>query len=356
MTATSSALAERTVPPSVPAAAAAPAETWPNAPKRTFEIERFIARLIISVSNVPEAPTSMPGDDQDVVLELEAGCGRGQAGEGVQERDHDRHVGAADREDEEHAEEGGAREQGPHQPLLLRARSDGDPRCEGGSEDESVHQLLAWVGDRTALDQLLELREGDHRAGERDSADQRREHDRDADVDLQVAGVWRAVVELRPGNERCRAAADAVEQRHHLRHRGHLHAPGRDRPEAAADDHSEDDLPVADDLALREGDADREQHPGRADPVAEAGLVGLREEAKREDEGHDRDQIEEVGGGAAHCCGPDAWSSSLAARSGRRRLNISSIRSVTTKPPTTFAEARITAMNPRIHVRVSLSP
>ncbi len=62
MTATSSALAERTAPPFDPAAAAAgePEATWPNAPKRTFAIDRFIARPIRIVSRVPEAPTSMP--------------------------------------------------------------------------------------------------------------------------------------------------------------------------------------------------------------------------------------------------------------------------------------------------------
>ena len=32
----------------------------PNAPKRTFAIERFIALPIIIVSSVPDAPTSMP--------------------------------------------------------------------------------------------------------------------------------------------------------------------------------------------------------------------------------------------------------------------------------------------------------
>src|SRR5437764_1388992 len=60
MTATSSALAERTAPPFVAAAAAGPAASWPNAPKRTFAIERFIARPMRIVSRVPEAPTSIP--------------------------------------------------------------------------------------------------------------------------------------------------------------------------------------------------------------------------------------------------------------------------------------------------------
>ena len=45
------------------------------------------------------------GDDQQVVGEHEAGGRRGPAGVAVEHRDDDRHVGAADREDQVHAEE-----------------------------------------------------------------------------------------------------------------------------------------------------------------------------------------------------------------------------------------------------------
>ena len=55
----------------------------------------------------------------------------------------------------------------------------------------------------------------------------------------------------------------------------------------------------------------------------------------------DRDQVEQVRDVAAH-----APSSVVASRLGSRFLNISSIRSVTTKPPTTFADASTTATNP----------
>ena len=44
------------------------------------------------------------GDDQRRIAEREADAGGGPAGIGVQHRDHDRHVGAADRDDHEHAE------------------------------------------------------------------------------------------------------------------------------------------------------------------------------------------------------------------------------------------------------------
>ena len=59
MTATSSGVVERTLPSP---AAIASAETCsvPKAPNRTFVTERPIARAIIRVRKVPEAPTSMP--------------------------------------------------------------------------------------------------------------------------------------------------------------------------------------------------------------------------------------------------------------------------------------------------------
>ena len=53
------------------------------------------------------------GDDQRRIAEREADAGRGPARIGVEHRDHDRHVGAADRDDDQHAErEGGERQIG----------------------------------------------------------------------------------------------------------------------------------------------------------------------------------------------------------------------------------------------------
>ena len=128
---------------------------------------------------------------------------------------------------------------------MLLARDERDPGGDAGEEEPGVDELLAGIRDRPSADQLLQLREGDHRAGERDRSDQCREHDRDADVDLRCAGFGKDPVQLGERDERCRAAADAVEQRHHLRHRGHLHLARRDGTEAAADHHAERDRPVA---------------------------------------------------------------------------------------------------------------
>ena len=92
---------------------------------------------------------------------------------------------------------------------------------------------------------LLQLGEGDVRAPERDRADDRREQREDRDVG-RLVGEAAGLAELDPGDERDRAAADAVEQRDHLRHRGHLHvARGRDADDRADDDAERDQAPVA---------------------------------------------------------------------------------------------------------------
>ena len=96
----------------------------PNAEKRTFASERFIARLIRIVSSVPEAPTSDAADDQRVVVEHEAARGGGETRERVEERDDDGHVGAADRQDEQRRRRGApARGGGPstHRPRCAPA-------------------------------------------------------------------------------------------------------------------------------------------------------------------------------------------------------------------------------------------
>src|SRR5258705_13839926 len=56
----SSAEPDRTLRPSLPAAAAAPAGDLPKAPNNTFASERPIASLISLVRRLPDAPTRVP--------------------------------------------------------------------------------------------------------------------------------------------------------------------------------------------------------------------------------------------------------------------------------------------------------
>ena len=192
------------------------------------------------------------GDDQRGVVQRDAGGGGGEAGEGVQQRDHDRHVGAADREHDRVAEQRGAHEHADEEQFGVGAGDEVDARGEREHQQHAVDDLLGGAErDRPPGEDFLELAEGDVRAPERDRADDRGEHREDRDIRGHAAsrhsdGGDRAVgyavqddgvrvrrvcgpvaAELRPGDQEHGAAADAVEQRHHLRHRRHLHLARR---------------------------------------------------------------------------------------------------------------------------------
>jgi hypothetical protein len=230
-----------------------------------------------------------PGDDENGRVEHEAGRRRGQSRERVQERDDDRHVRAADREHEHDAEHEREQDQRDDRPLRLEPDHDGDAQRCRTAEDDDVHDVLAGEDDRSAAHQLLQLREGDERAGERDRADQRRQGDREALVPDEDAVE---LVELRERDERRRPAADPVEQGHHLRHRGHLHLPRADHSDHAPDRGGDDDQrPVRDPLDEQRG-RDRDEHPHAAQPVAAPRVLRGREKTQRQDEADDRDEVE----------------------------------------------------------------
>ena len=152
----------------------------------------------------------------------------GGAGERVQQRDHDRHVGAADRQGHRDAEDqrGGQDHDHDRDVRGARSRTGTARRATVTARQARRHELAARDHDRLAGDQALELARGDERAGERDRADDDVEDDEDV---ARRAGRRRrrrqaeVVVDRDQGR---RAAADRVEQRHQLRHRGHLHGPG----------------------------------------------------------------------------------------------------------------------------------
>ena len=126
MIATSSALTERTVPSSA-APVPAPACTCPNAPKSTLPDRAVHRAPHHHRQQRSRGADERAAHDQDVRVELEAGRGRREARERVQQRDHDGHVGAADRQHEQHAEDERAEDQQHEHPLLLVAGDDRDP-------------------------------------------------------------------------------------------------------------------------------------------------------------------------------------------------------------------------------------
>ena len=105
--------------------------------------------------------------------------------------------------------------------------------------------------------------------------------------------------ELRPGDQEHRAAADAVEQRDHLRHRRHPHpARRRDADRGADRDADHDQRPSCPRCALEQRRDHGDRHADRGDPVAahrgaRPGQAGQPVDEQRE--GDDVEDVEEVG-------------------------------------------------------------
>src|SRR4029077_2875216 len=125
------------------------------------------------------------------------------------------------------------------------------------------------------------------------------------------------------------------------RYRGHLDLARSDGSDPRTNDHADenDDRARTREVQLRHGGAERDDHAHGGRVVAIAGGLRRAELPQTEDE---QDRGEEIRQGV------DGRHLDLVAGSGVlaaawRPLNISSIRSVTTKPPTTFVVARTTA-------------
>ena len=123
-------------------------------------------------------------DDQDRVAEHEAGHRDGHARERVEQRDDDRHVGAADRERHRDAEDQRGDEDDPHH---READVAGPQEQRAGDRDQGERrgdELAAGDHDRPGRRDLEahQLARRDQRAGERDRADHDVEHGRDVDL------------------------------------------------------------------------------------------------------------------------------------------------------------------------------
>ena len=161
-------------------------------------------------------------------------------------------------------------------------------------------------------------------------------------VSSSIGGL---VAELRPRDQRDRAAADAVVERDHLRHLGHLDANRGDVADRGAHDEPADDhAPVADPVEEQRRD-DRDQHAAGRDQVAVLGGARVRALHQAEDEERERDDVEERRRVAARL--EDAGDHLGTSSSGGFgfRTNMPSMRSVTMKPPTMLIAPKAIAMN-----------
>src|SRR5438128_1150486 len=224
----------------------------------------------------------------------------------------DRRVFRADRADGAAIVAGGCR--GP------AAGGRGPERAEEDVPERTIHGLRHEPGEDRA-------RRADEERQER--RERRAEFER-ARVDLPR--------ELQDRDERRGPATGAVEERNHLWHRSHLdHAGAHESGDPSHRDAGEDHRDPALHVRREEGCDDRDKHSRRGDAIAQNRGRWRRESLETQDESDGRD---EVGDGDQ---GRDGhWGFRVG-----RCLNIASIRSVTTNPPTTFAVPSTTARNPR---------
>ena len=218
----------------------------------------------------------------------------------------------------------------------------------------ALMHLLGRVGDRTSGHQLLQLGEGDGAPGERHAPDQHPEEHLDDPVDGGLGGGLDEEDHIE-----MRAAApppDPVEDGHHLGHRRHLDLAGGGHGHRRPDGHGhqgQDQIErVGPHHRVGEGHAHRHGRRRRRQQVAVAGVLGRAQTLEGQDEPDGGQQVDQVDPGVeghrappvgppgASSAGP---SSALGARSAGLALNISSMRSVTTKPPTMLRVARSTA-------------
>ena len=111
----------------------------------------------------------------------------------------------------------------------------------------------------------------------RDRADRDRERRRGEVEPRVVAAGVDDLLQLEQRDQRRRAAADAVEQRHHLRHLGHLHRAGAVHAADGADRDRDQDQRDVLEVEVGPEERHRARHDGRggAEQVAVAG--GLRD-------------------------------------------------------------------------------
>ena len=210
-------------------------------------------------------------DDQCVVVDCKPGHGRGETGIRVQQRDHHRHVGAADRDDREHTkDERNGHERVEHGHLSRRHHQQHHQRhCP--QEHERVERLLQRIRHRATCHQFLKLAKRNQAAGKRHCTDQHAQLNRyvGAQRDGLVGG--RVAEEFRRRHQRRCATTEAVEQRNHLRHPRHLDGLGKNAADDGADDHRGDDPGEGQDLAENQRGHDGDQHADRRQPVTSPG-------------------------------------------------------------------------------------
>src|SRR6202020_2446883 len=260
-------------------------------------------------------------------------------GIGIEHRDHDRHIRAADRNNEQEAERERDERDEPEERRHLRRVEENNQEHERHAE-AAIDEVALRQKDRRARHPSVELQESDDRAREGHGANREPERHLDNATGVDGAALFDAEgfgrIKRSGGDQYGRQADQRMEHRHQWGHRRHLHGARAPCADAAADGDAKNDEKPGERARRRtncERRQDRDAHADHAKAVALARGRWRREAAQRENEQNAGDEVEQGREIGVH----------------RRQpffLYIASMRSVTRKPPKMFIDARISATNP----------
>ena len=275
--------------------------------------------------------------DEQLAVEHEShGRGR-ESGVGVQQRDHRRHVGAADGDDHQHAENQRDDHHRRIEVHVVGMQHQHHRDSDSDRQEAQVDDVLSFIGDGALRQDLHQLARRHQAAGdgERAQDDLERQH-----AHHEFRDVGRAQVELGRADQRDAERAESVAEGGPLRHGGHGDAAQRDSDDGAEHESDGDPL-VIDDALVEERANDGQQHArfAREDATARGGR--RTQPLERQDEQRRRNDVEDL---------DDVFTTDEAGHGlgALLTLNILSMRSVMMKPPTMLLVAATMAMVPSI--------
>ena len=227
------------------------------------------------------------GNDHGGIAEHEALEGHGEPGQRVEQGDHHRHVGTADRQGHEDAVGQGQQE---------KAEDDGGGKIsagqqypaegDGGNEYADVEELLARKTGWT-VHPALQLGKGNQRTREGDRADQAAEYCQGE----EGSGVKLTAQQFHCGDGTGGATAHTVVERDHLRHVGHGNRLAGPEGQSATDGDGDGHQQVVLHAGVKEGNQRGDQHAD-AGPEDAAARGDRRTHAPQADDKQDgRDEV-----------------------------------------------------------------
>ena len=252
------------------------------------------------------------GHDQQQIANGETNARRRPAGIAVQHGDHDRHIRAANGDDQQIAQREGQTRDQPEEDRRTRGHKQQDKQQQQRTK-RRIDLVLPLEGDGRARHPAIKLEEGDDRTREGDGTNgqaQRHLQQRgrlDTTTGLGNAKALRRVEGSRRHSHRGHAD-QRVEGRHQLRQRGHGDPLRQHRADRAANREAGNNNPNARErhARLQHGGANGDSHADHAVLVAPLAGLRVRQAAQRQNEQHRSDEVAEGGKRMRHGLNPSS--------------------------------------------------